>query len=160
MHPVPRYSVIMNMRNTTNKGEKKMTVQMPMRLSWGKGVRGPDFAGCCNSGMAPTILKSREIFRYCDGKAFIVGPSVHIQYGTYEVALSYMRGNFKKFFVKGQSSLRKVRMFKTYAAAKKDFLARCDEVIKANEETQNERRVLAEKVGQGDAGAALGLLDY
>jgi hypothetical protein len=57
----------MQNNGTANKQENKMnSTQIPERLKLGKGIVGPDWPGCVNSGAAPVLLKSKVAKLYLD----------------------------------------------------------------------------------------------
>ena len=108
----------------------KPVFTFPTRLAMNKGVVGPDFPGCINSGHAPALLKSKNAATYI-GKPFMVGGAFAVKYSQTDCILAAMRGKrteeMKRF---------KVRFFKTYAAAKKYFLKLMEPISAQREEAR------------------------
>ncbi len=137
-------------------------MKMPSRMTTGRDLEGPDYYGCVNSGMAPAILKSKALADYgrlglARGFKFAVGPQLFIQDAINDV----IRGRMKK----GATWTRdgghyKVRLFKTYKAAKAYFEKLVAEVIAINAAEQVKHRELLRKAKAGDVQAVLALADY
>jgi len=121
-------------------------IQVP-RLAKGHGYKGPEFYGCCNTGMAPAIFHSR-----C-GK-YYVGPELRCR-----DAMRAGIGYFAKVRTIGEGR-QKVWLFKGRAAAVRKFLVLCGAQLMENEKMRREHTETACKAARGDLAAALALGDY
>ena len=94
---------------------------LPRRMAWGQGICGPDFPGCINSGREHSIWKSHAAEKYV-GKPFVVcfkmGWSIMKQEVLCEMLARGKRPTCKEY---------RVRFFKTYAAARREFTRRSAE---------------------------------
>lgn len=120
-------------------------IQVP-RLSKGKGYKGPEFYGCCNTGMAPAIFHSRT------GK-YIVGPEMRCRDAMRDFVLL---GN-KRTVGTGRD---KCWIFKGRAGAVKRFMSLCGAAILMNDKIRKEHIETAAKARAGDMSAILALGDY
>ena len=123
------------------------TIQVP-RIPKGRGFRGPEWYGCCGTGAAPCIRRSKFTGKY------VVGTEM-----STDQALSDHRilSNRRKFEV----GTRTVFVYKTRKAAVAKFLVLCEKQEQVNAEMRAEAQGLHRKAQQGDIGAALTLgLDY
>jgi len=50
------------------------------RLPKGRGYKGPEFYGCCNTGLAPCIFHSRS-------GGYVVGPEIPCDYAMHKAAV-------------------------------------------------------------------------
>jgi len=121
-------------------------IQVP-RLAKGHGYKGPEFYGCCNTGMAPTIFHSR-----C-GK-YYVGPKLRCR-DAMRAGIGYVA----KVRTIGEGR-QKVWLFKGRAAAVRRFLALCGAQLVENEKMRREHAETARKAARGDLTATLALGDY
>ncbi len=123
-------------------------IQVP-RLAKGKGYKGPEFYGCYNTGMAPSIFHSR-----C-GK-YYVGPELR--------CLDAIRagiGLFQKVRISAiETGNQKVWIFKTRKPAVAKFLALCGAQIMENERQRQARAAARAAAARGDVAAALALGDF
>ena len=111
------------------------------RLAKGRGYKGPEFYGCCNTGMAPAIFHSRT------GK-YVVGQEMYCHDAMQEdVLLSDRR-------VHGEGRQR-VWIFKGRPAAVNKFMALCGAMILDNAHEAQYRAELRAKAAQDDLTAAL-----
>lgn len=152
------------------------TIEMPRRLGLGKGIRGPEFAGCCNTGHSPVIVKNESLVKYTEGYQFIVGPQMDVQEPMgirhMRVMLDLNPGEAKRWARSNNVTLgkakavvdggrRTVRFFKTYASAKRYFRAECAKIDAANAAERTTCARLRARANKGDVGAALTLgLDH
>ena len=118
------------------------------RLTKGKGVRGPDYYGCCNTGMAPVLVHCRVSGRY------LVGPEFYTE-GAYARAI-FNQPNKRKFAFDN----RIVYAFKTRKPAVELFQRLCTEATERNTRIAAEHKRDRELATQGDMSAASRLLDY
>ncbi|KKN66363.1 hypothetical protein LCGC14_0471840 [marine sediment metagenome] len=137
-------------------------MNMPSRMTTGRYLVGPDFYGCSNTGMAPAILKSNALASYgrlglARGLKFAVGPQVYIADAISDV----VRGRMKKGATwTNNNGLHKVRLFKTYKAAKAYFEKLVAAAIATNVAEQVRHRELLRKAKAGDQQAVLDLANY
>lgn len=120
------------------------------RLTKGKGVRGPEFYGCCNTGLAPVIVHSKVAGRY------LVGPELYaseLQY-TFQI---FKNPRKRKFVFDGN---RTVHAFKTRKAAVELFHEQCDAVAEQNNRIRQQHQADLVAAQNGDMTAASRLLDY
>ena len=101
-----------------------MKAQLPTKMPLGKMFTGPDYPGCINSGHAPLICKSKIALQWL-GKSFVVCDDFAWRFMKHETICELMSGeageNVKRYHVK---------LYKTYAPAKADFMKRCETVEK------------------------------
>ena len=121
-------------------------IQVP-RLAKGHGYKGPEFYGCCNTGMAPAIFHSR-CGKYC------VGPELRCR-DAMRAGIGYVA----KVRTIGEGR-QKVWLFKGRAAAVRRFLALCGAQLVENEKMRREHAETARKAARGDLTATLALGDY
>lgn len=122
-------------------------VTLPRTLKPGRFYIGPDFYGCCNTGTAPAILKSRHVAR------FFVGPELAIESAVYAV----LADKAKQVFVSGRD---KVFIFKTAANAKAKFAELVKAACERNRQIAADHRRDRDLAAKGDMAAALRLGDY
>ena len=120
------------------------------RLTKGKGVRGPDFYGCCNTGMAPAIVHSNVAGRY------LVGPELYVSDFQYTFQI-FKQPRKRKFVFDG---CRVVHAFKTRKAAVELFQQQCAAAKAQNDKIADEHRRDLAAAQSGDLAAASRLLDY
>jgi hypothetical protein len=119
------------------------------RLAKGKGYKGPEFYGCFNTGLAPTIFHSRS------GK-YIVGPEIPCR-----DAMRTGMCLLNKRTVKGSDPRRTVWIFKGRKPAVGKFLALCEARILENDAVRREHAETASRAAAaGDMAAALALGDF
>src|SRR5664280_757339 len=99
------------------------------RLAKGRGYKGPEFYGCFNTGMAPTIFHSRT------GK-YVVGPELRCRDAmrngvTFTNARTYGDGNQRVWIYKGREP----------AVAK--FMAMCGAQIMENDAMRRDHAATA-----------------
>lgn len=124
---------------------KRKPITVP-RLAKGRGLSGPEFYGCFNTGMAPSIFHSRT------GK-YIVGPELRCRDAmrngvTFTDARVHGDGNQRVWIYKGRKP----------AVAK--FMAMCGAQIMENETIRRDHAETAAKAAKGDIAAALHLGDF
>ncbi|MEN6367761.1 MAG: hypothetical protein ABFC88_13195 [Thermoguttaceae bacterium] len=117
------------------------------RLAKGRGYKGPEFYGCCNTGLAPAIFHSRT------GK-YVVGPEIPCRDAMRE---GLTLGNKR---VHGKDPRRRVWIFKGRKPAIAKFMALCGARILENETIRREHAGTARKAASGDLVAALKLGDF
>ncbi len=122
-----------------------MTITVP-RLAKGRGYKGPEFAGCFNTGCAPAIFHSRT------GR-YVVGPEMRCRDAMRE-GLTLMRKR-----VHGQGRQR-VWLFRSRGPAVAKFLALCEAQGRENEVVRREFEETRAKAARGDIAAALHLGDF
>ena len=136
------------------------TKNLPVRLPLGRVFTGPDFYGCFNTGMAPSILKSKLLNLYdrrglVKGYKFAVGPWLFLE----DAIRDMTRGR-----VKGASWSRgeryKIRFFKTSKGAKKYFSELVAKAEAVNRQEAERHGHLLAKAEAGDVQAAADLIDY
>ena len=88
------------------------TVTVP-RLAKGRGYKGPEFAGCFNTGMAPSIFHSHT------GR-YVVGPEIPCREAMHHAAV--MLANKRTW---RDAHGRQVWLFKSRKPAVAKFLALC-----------------------------------
>jgi len=130
------------MNKTNTDKAKQATFNFPTRLSAGKGIVGPDWPGCINSGTAPVVMKSKLAAKYL-GKPFVAGGVYPVKWDLAKCISAAMAGrrtdDMKRF---------KVRFFKTYAAAKRHFLRVLSPIAEQYEIVRTARKTLrAAQVG-------------
>ena len=135
-------------------------MNMPSRMKTGRYIVGPDFYGCSNTGMAPAILKSKALANYgrlglARGFKFAVGPMLFIE----DAINNVVRGRMKKGAT-ANFGQHKVRLFKTYKAAKAYFEKLVAAAIATNVAEQVKHRELLRKAKAGDQQAVRDLADY
>ena len=121
-------------------------IQVP-RLAKGHGHKGPEFYGCCNTGMAPTIFHSR-----C-GK-YYVGPELRCR-DAMRAGIGYVA----KVRTIGEGR-QKVWLFKGRAGAVRKFMILCGAVLVENSEMARRHDETRQKAARGDLAAALSLGDF
>jgi hypothetical protein len=116
------------------------------RLGKGKGFKGPEFYGCYNTGVAPSIFHSRT------GK-YVVGPELRCR-DAMRAALTLTS---HRVIGKGRD---RVWMFKSRKPAVAKFTALCDAVIRENADVARQHAATRAAAGRGDLAAALALGDF
>jgi len=134
---------------------------LPLRMGMGKNIVGPDYSGCCNTGMAPAIVKSALLNEYksmSKGYKFVVGPELYVR----EAAVALLGGRLGKHKARYTRDWGRivVRFFKTYASAKKYFMTLVNGIVAENEQQRQEHQRLREAASKGDVAAALATMDY
>jgi hypothetical protein len=119
------------------------------RLTKGKGIRGPDYYGCLNTGMAPAIINSSIAGRY------LVGPELYITTRDFAFAIA-RQPNKRKFSFDN----RVVQAFKTRKPAVDLFQKLCHEATERNDRIAAEHKRDQELAANGDMAAVSRLLDY
>ena len=118
------------------------------RLPKGRGYKGPEFYGCCNTGMAPCIF-------HCRTGKYLVGPELPCD--------DAMQQGVQSFFQQenmGTSDGRRVWLYKSRKPAVAKFMALCGAQIIENENMRREHAETLDKARKGDMAAALRLGDY
>ena len=109
--------------------KKKRTdfeARLPRRLPIGKMVCGPEYYGCCNTGHMPVLMHSARLENFCmQGFRFAVGDELYIADAMN--AILFPKAGKPKTSV-WKTKYATVRFFKTYKAAKKYFLDRCETI--------------------------------
>lgn len=116
------------------------------RLAKGHGYKGPEFFGCYNTGLAPSIFHSRT------GK-FVVGPELRCRDAMREGAL--LTG--AKTVGDGRM---KVWVYKTRSRAVHKFMELCGAQIMENAVLRAEYDETRARAAKGDLAAALHLGDF
>jgi len=120
-----------------------MGIKVP-RLAKGKGYAGPEFYGCMNTGMRPSIFHSRKGF-------YIVGPELRCRDAMRWVDFSSVSvDNFVT-----DNKAQRVYIYKSRKAAVNKFMVLCGQQILNNWEMRQEHAELARKANSGDLAAAL-----
>jgi hypothetical protein len=117
------------------------------RLAKGKGYKGPEFYGCFNTGMAPTIFHSRT------GK-WIVGPELRCRDAMRE---GWLIGTHRRIVGEGR---QRCWIFTARGSAVRKFMALCGAQILENDKIRKEHIETAAKARAGDMAAVLALGDY
>ncbi len=118
------------------------------RLPKGRGYKGPEFYGCCNTGLAPCIFHSHS------GK-YVVGPEIPCDYAMHKAAV--MLSNKR---VWRDDYGRQVWLYKSRKPAVAKFMAICGAQVIENENMRREHAETLDKARKGDMAAALRLGDY
>lgn len=119
--------------------DMKETMNVP-RLAVGHGYKGPEFYGCCNTGMAPSIFHSRS------GK-FVVGPELRCR-----DAMQY--GLLFKYLIWGEGPQR-VWIYKGRKPAVAKFLELCEAAEDTNRDLAAQYADTRRKALAGDLSAVL-----
>jgi hypothetical protein len=122
-----------------------MSITVP-RLAKGKGYKGPEFYGCFNTGMAPSIFHSRT------GK-YVVGPQLRCHDAMREGL------TFSKKRVHGTGNQR-VWIFKGRKAAVAKFIGLCEMAEAVNRDIASQHTETRRKAATGDFAAMLALGDF
>jgi len=122
-------------------------------LRKGKGLLGPEYAGCCNSGTRPLIMRSKVL----DGD-FWVGPELYVSDARHVAIREFYRLNGKRRRVYRIGKRRRVYRFKSRAPAVAKFRELCAEVLRFNDGIRREREQAAECSRRGDVVGAAGHL--
>ncbi len=120
------------------------------RLAKGQGIKGPEFYGCCNTGLAPAIVNSSIAGRY------IVGPELYVTESQFVRAIGL--APYKRKFVFDRTRI--VHAFKTRAAAVKLFTEQCKRAKAENDKIAQQHKSDLAAAKAGDLEAALRLGDY
>lgn len=132
----------------------KKTRKLPQRHY----LNGPEHAGCINSGLRPILLRR--------GKVFLVGPQLDVEDAVSLRTVTGQKINQGQAFSweihhSGGNRNRTVYILQRPTAATRKFLALCDQVLDANQETRARVADLQAKANQGNLEAALTLgLEY
>lgn len=102
-------------------------IELPKRLSKGKGIIGPEWFGCFNTGKRPVIFKT-----HTGNKAFIVSTELAMSDARH---MNLFGQNAKKRVLKTNSG--KAYLTDSYKAAKKKFNEMCKEVVDYNDGERN-----------------------
>ena len=116
------------------------------RLKKGQGLKGPEYFGCFNTGVAPTIIRSLT------GK-YGVGPEL----ACHDAIHRYVSFTDKRSTGEGR---QKVCIYKHRGPAVKKFLALCGQQITDNHAMREEYIATRRKADAGDIAAALHLGDF
>jgi hypothetical protein len=118
------------------------------KLAKGQGYKGPEFYGCFNTGMAPSIFHSRT------GK-YVVGAEIPcrdaMRAGSCLIGIRV---------VKNSDPRRRVFIYKGRGPAVRKFMALCGARILENEAMRKEHAETARRAAAGDMAAVLALGDY
>jgi hypothetical protein len=127
------------------------------RFVRGTGLLGPEFAGCCGTGMRPLIL--RNPYREVQQVLFFVGPELEVERFKFQIARDEIA--HKRQFKYGDTDKRCVFVYKTKNNAIAKWVELCMAVLKFNAEERKEVASLRAKAAQGDMSAVLSLgLDH
>jgi len=118
-----------------------------MNLQPGHYITGIEPIGCFNSGVAPTIARSRKAKRYI-GKEYIVGKDIEVTLNLTENILAVMKGKQPK-----------VKFFATKAPAIKLFEKMNRDMDQYNRDEIKQTKELRNKANAGDIEALLSLAD-
>ncbi len=116
------------------------------RLPMGKGFKGPEFFGCCNTGIAPSIFHSMT------GK-YLVGPELACR-AAMEQFITLK--NKRVWDFRG----RRVWLFKGRGPAVKKFVELCEAREKENDKMRQEFNETVVKARAGDIAAVLKMGDF
>lgn len=132
---------------------------LPSRMRDNQYLKGPDHYGCVNSGLAPILMKSRDMRKYPDlakGFKFLVGPDMFSQ--------DALRALMINQEVSGRTYTKdgryKVKFYKKYKSAKVEFTRQVKKIQDANKAEAHRHLILKTKARTGDAQARLDLMDY
>ena len=117
------------------------------KLPKGKWFRGPDFYGCCNTGLAPCIMHSKT------GK-YLVGPEIPC-HDAMEAGIQFTD---KRVWADAHG--RRVWLYKSRKPAVAKFMAMCGAQIMENDAMRRDHAATAAKAAKGDMAAALHLGDF
>jgi len=136
-------------------------MDLPTRLTLGKYYIGPDHYGCFNTGLAPAILKSRLLYKWCKSQhLFAVGPQLFIDDAISDL-LHHRPRHFRGTKATWIREKRyKVRFFRTSKAAKRYFLTLVMTAIEKNKQERSTHKALIEKAKAGDMSAVSELINY
>jgi len=127
-----------------------------LRFTRGMSMVGPEYAGCCGTGVRPTILRCP--YSQIKEPLFLVGPELCIDEHKRTIALNHLAGHPQRIYGKDNST---VYVFKTKHTAIEKFLELCGKVLEYNESERTEVALLREQARKGDMAAALSLgLDH
>lgn len=131
---------------------------LPSRMRDNQYLRGPDHYGCINTGLAPILMKSKDMRKFprlAKGFKFLVGPEM---FST--DALKALMIHHK---VTGRTYKRDrhtVKFYKAYKSAKIEFTKQVKKIQDANKAEAHRHVILKAKARQGDAQAQADLIDY
>lgn len=111
------------------------------------GLIGPEFAGCCGTGMRPLMMRCPHAPDTC----FLVGPELVVEEHRLQIARDRLAG--KKQFVYGDDTRRQVFVFKTRANAIIKWLELVKAVLDFNESERNEVARLKEQAKRHPIGS-------
>lgn len=130
------------------------------RLKDNQGMKGPDYFGCFNTGLEPTIRKAvRRTIQAAEKQVrYIVGPDLYASevghdFRRFRVENPYAGHHTKRIYRNEHG--REVFVYKTRGPAVAKFIALCNEVMKENDADRIEYESLKAKADKGDIGAAL-----
>jgi hypothetical protein len=124
---------------------QKITIDVP-RLAKGRGYKGPEFYGCYNTGMAPSIFHSRT------GK-YIVGPEFRCR-DAMRAGITLLD---KRIHGKGS---QQVWLFKSHKPAVAKFVALAMAQEQENRAMRQEHAATLARARKGDMAAVLALGDF
>jgi len=124
---------------------REITIDVP-RLAKGKGYKGPEFYGCYNTGVAPSIFHSRT------GK-YVVGPELRCR-DAMRAGITLLG---KRVHGEGKEQ---VWLFKSRKPAVAKFVALAVAQEQENRAMRQEHAATLEKARQGDMAAVLALGDF
>jgi hypothetical protein len=153
-------------RDSANPPPPPPPLNLPTRLTTGKFFVGPDYHGCINTGHAPAILKSSALAKYpalSRGYVFAVGPVLFVEDAI--KALMFDRvPEGQAYYERDHDRRYRVRFFKTYAAAKKEFSSLVAARVAANAQVRAEEQALRQQARSSNPEVALeaivALADY
>lgn len=131
---------------------------LPRRLGANHYLKGPDHYGCMNSGLAPVIMKSRDMCKFpklAREFKFLVGPEV--------LTDDALRALMIHHTVKGRTYKRGrqvIRFFKTYKAAKREFTKLVTDIWRDNDAARRTHAKLRDRARTGDQQAVCDLMDW
>lgn len=127
------------------------------RFTRGRGLGGPEFAGCCNTGMRPAILRCP--YKEIREPLFFVGPEIAIDRHQMRIGLDRLQGKRKTRY--GDDPRQTVYVFKTKRAAVAKFLKLCAAILEYNRQEREEVTKQRKRAQAGDLRAVLALgLDH
>ena len=129
------------------------------RLAPGRMVVGPDHYGCCNTGMAPALFRSKFLhdhFRY--RYKFAIGPEVFVEAAVRMLVFDKVPPG--QAFVEFNGGRDRVTFAVTYKTARKRFDFLVAEITVANAAARAKHMALRTRAKAGDMAAVLGLVDY
>ncbi len=124
---------------------RAITIDVP-RLAKGRGYKGPEFYGCYNTGMAPSIFHSRT------GK-YVVGPELRC-HDAMRAGITLMD---KRVYGEGR---QRVWLFKSRKPAVAKFVVLAVAQEQENRAMRQEHTATLAKARKGDMAAVLALGDF
>ncbi len=131
---------------------------LPSRMKDNQYLRGPDHYGCSNTGLAPILMKSRDMRKFPDlakGFKFYVGPEM-FSTDAVKALMIYHRVTGRTYKIHRHT----VKFYKKYKSAKAEFTRQVKKIQDANKAEAQRHLTLRTKARLGDAQAQADLMDY